>query len=228
MNFDTWFWTFSIIIVALVAYFIVDRALCIGKRGSLESDANPQKYTALEFNTAETTRQIARRASKTIVVYVVIVVGGYLWVQFSKWIDKSSWEQAIVLLGLIIVAPYVYGIMGAYDSAKKREKNKITRLQELNAAPTLFKRCRRIIFNKKTTLIDLDYPSSSSSMLLIKDSHVFFKDVRDGDAVFIFDTALEKHENSRNSTIVVYRESTDKVVKVGNISYRAKVEERSL
>lgn len=219
MNFDDWFWTILIAIGLVIAYAIGTHSNETGKCGS------SMPHTALDVNTGETTEQVIIRASKTIGIAILILGGGYLYEQFVVH-GNRSFQQFIVLLGLTMIVPYIAGISEAYSQAKSREQNGITHLQELGAAPSLYRRSNRIIYRKGTKQIDLNYPFSSYISLSVEDSHAFFKDIQDGDLLFVFDTALEKYQPSQMVTVVAYRETTATVLKVGQVSYKAKLEER--
>jgi hypothetical protein len=226
MNIDEWVYTFGIAIGLLAAYGFGITAYKNGKRGKNFSDPRlgdgVPGYTEMDVNTAETSQQIVHRSSKSIAITVLALLVCWFLSEL-KSADNVDWERgAIVLLGLTILVPYISGVKKAYDSAKIREERGITRLQELRAAPSLFRSHRRIVFYTDKTMLAKNYSGYEGYFgQLLNNSKAFFKDGQDGDLIFIFNTALYKGSDP-TSRIVIYRKDADTIVKTGEINYQIK------
>lgn len=228
MDGNEWFYTLGIAIGLLVASSFGKTAFTTGKRGkNFEWDAsgNPNaKHTALDFNTSETPQQVVRRAKKSIVISVLALLVCWFLSELSSSFNADWVRGAIILLGLILLAPYIYGAKKAYEAAKSREERGVTRLQLLRAAPALYKSYKRFVFYTDKTMLTKNYPKYEGYFgQLLESSRAFFKEGQDGDLVFIFNTATELGDDFRGG-IVLYRKEDDVVVNLGiiNTDFQAK------
>jgi len=190
--------------LAVVTHSTAKRGLSFGNSGSQNSSIS---YSEMEYDTSESTKDIAWRGFKTSSIFIIIAIFAWLF-----WAETLFAQQAILFAAIFFLGSYLTGIYGAYSAAKERREKLVTRLQQLGVIYK-FKDFQRDTIRSEDGKLHIGW-----SGLKLEKSKAFFKDAQEGDYFYTFDTGIEKYDKGDPKGIaVIYRAKLDEVVNVGII-----------